>query len=83
MHCQVALFQLHGIYRLLQGFYCFDHRLLIPKINAHGLDTSSLYFLASYLGENKQRTKVNSSYSNFGDIFSAVPQGSILGYIKL
>ena len=29
----------------------------------------------------KQRTKVNGSYSNFGDIFSGVPQGSILGVL--
>ena len=53
--------------------------MLIAKLNAYGIDTNSLYFLASYLEKRKQRTKVNGSYSNFDDIFSGVPQGSILG----
>ena len=39
---------------------------------------SSIYFLASYLGKKKQRTNVNGSYGNFDDIFSGVPQGSLL-----
>ena len=61
------------------AFDCIDHQLLIAKLNAYGVDTNSLYFLASYLEKRKQRTKVNGSYSNFDDIFSGVPQGSILG----
>ena len=46
---------------------------------AYGVDTNSLYFLASYLKKRKQRTKVNGSYSNFDNIFSGVLQGFILG----
>ena len=64
---------------LSKAFDCIDHQLLITKLNAYGVDTNSLYFLASYLEKRKQRTKVNGSYSNFDDIFSGVPQGSILG----
>ena len=64
---------------LYKAFDCIDHQLLIAKLNAYGVNTNSLYFLASYLEKRKQRTKVNGSYSNFDDIFSAVPQGSILG----
>ena len=64
---------------LSKAFDCINHQLLISKLNAYGVDTNSLYFLASYLEKRKQRTKVNGSYSNFGDIFSGVPQGSILG----
>ena len=33
----------------------------------------------SYLSRRKQRTKVNSSYSDFAEIIFGVPQGSILG----
>ena len=62
-----------------KAFDCINHQLLIAKLNAYGVDTNSLYFLASYLEKRKQRTKVNGSYSNFDDIFSGVPQGSILG----
>ena len=56
-----------------------DHQLLIVKLNAYGIDTNCLYFLAPYLEEKKQRAKVNGSYSNFNDIFSEVLLGSILG----
>ena len=62
-----------------KAFDCIDHQLLIAKLNAYGVDTNSLYFLASYVEKRKQRTKVNGSYSNFDDIFNGVPQGSILG----
>ena len=62
-----------------KAFDCIDHQLLIAKLNAYGVDTNSLYFLASYLEKRKQRTKVNGSYSNFDDIFSGVTQGSIFG----
>ena len=51
----------------------------MQKLNAYGVDTNSLYFLASCLEKRKQRTKVNGCYSNFDDIFSGVPQCSILG----
>ena len=33
----------------------------------------------AFLEKRKQRTRVNGCYSNFDDIFSGVPQGSILG----
>ena len=64
---------------LSKAFDCIDHQLLIAKLNAYGVDTNSLYFLASYLEKRKQRTKVNGSYINFDDIFSGVPQISKLG----
>ena len=66
---------------LSKAFDCIDHLYLIAKLNAYGVDTNLLYFLASYLEKRKQRTKVNGSYSNFDDIFSGVPQGSILGHL--
>ena len=64
---------------LSKAFDCIDHQLLIANVNEHGVDTNSLYFLASYLEKRKQRTKVNGSYSNSDDNFNGVPQGFILG----
>ena len=68
---------------LSKAFDCINHQYLIAKLIAYGLDTSSLYFLASYLEKRKQKTKVNGSYSNFDDICGGVPQGSILGPLLL
>ena len=59
-------------------FDCISHQLLIAKLNAYGVDSNSVYFLASYLEKRKQRRKVNGSYSNFDEIFLDVPCGSIL-----
>ena len=68
----------NGPFGTNQYYYFHLLLLLLAKLKAYGVDTNSLYFLASYLVKRKQRTKVNGSYSNF-DIFSGVPQGSILG----
>ena len=42
---------------------------------------SSLYFINAYLKRRKQGTKINSSYSVFGEILFSVPQDSILGLL--
>ena len=68
---------------LSKAFDCIDHQLLIVKLNAYGVDTNSLYFLASSLEKRKQRTKLTGSWSNFGDIFRSVSQGSIVGPLLL
>ena len=64
---------------LSKAFDCIDHDLLIAKLNAYGLDSNSLNFINSYLKNRKQRTRINSSYSDFSEITDGVPQGSILG----
>ena len=55
---------------LSKAFDCINHRLVIAKLNAYGVDTNSLYFLASSLEKRKQRIKANGSYSYHDDIFS-------------
>ena len=40
-----------------KAFDCIVYQLLIVKLNAHGVDTNSLYFLVSYLEKRKQRNK--------------------------
>ena len=64
---------------LSKAFDCIDHELLIAKLHAYGFDNDALKFIYSYLNGRKQRTKINSSYSSFAEIFFGVPQGSILG----
>ncbi len=64
---------------LSKAFDCLNHKLLIAKLNAYGLNENSLQFIYNYLTERKQRTKINNSLSTWENIKSGVPQGSILG----
>ena len=64
-----------------EAFYCFDHELLIAKLNAYGnpYNLPALKLVHDYLSKRKQRTKVNRAYSSWLEIIFGVPQGSILG----
>ena len=64
---------------LSKAFDCLNHELLIAKMEAYGFNKESLFYISSYLSGRKQRTKVNNSFSNWSEITSGVPQGSILG----
>ena len=64
---------------LSKAFDCLHHGLLIAKLEAYGFEYSALKYIYSYLSNRKQRTKVNSSFSEWSDIISGIPQGSILG----
>ena len=50
---------------------------LKPKFEAYGIDRNGLNLIHNYLSNRKQRTKINSSYSDWCDIIRGVPQGSI------
>ena len=66
---------------LLKAFDSICHDLLVAKLNAYGLSHPALKLIQNYLKNRKQRTKVGSSYSIWGDITSGVPHGSILGHL--
>ena len=51
-----------------KAFGYIDHQLLIAKLYAYGFDKNSLYFIHQYLKRQKQRAKINSSYSSFAEI---------------
>ena len=60
----------------------------IRNINSKALygysfDGYSLYFIDLYLKGRKQKTKINSSYNLFAEIFVGVSRGSILGPLFL
>ena len=48
---------------LSKAFDCFDHNLLMAKLDAYGFEKQSFDFLHSYLTKRKQRTKFDSAYS--------------------
>ena len=53
---------------LSKTFDCFDHELLIEKLNAYGFSLTALKLVHNYLSSRKQRTKLNSSYSTLLEI---------------
>ena len=49
---------------LSKAYDCIPHDLLIAKLEAYGLDKTSLHLLRDYLINRKQMTKIGSSFSD-------------------
>jgi len=64
---------------LSKAFDTLPHDLMLAKLNAYGLGYNALKLLNNYLTNRKQRCKVGTSFSSWGDIEAGVPQGSVLG----
>ena len=64
---------------LSKAYDCLPHDLLIAKFGAYSIGKPGLNLLLNCLLNQKQRTKVNSSYSDWYEVIKGVPQGSILG----
>ena len=52
--------------------------MIIAKLNSYGFNLAALNPIHNYLTKQKQRTKINHSYSSWEDTFLGVPQRSIL-----
>ena len=64
---------------LSKTFDTLNHRLLLAKLKAYGLQPTGLKQMENYLTGRFQKTKVCNSYSSWSEIIAGVPQGSILG----
>ena len=64
---------------LSKAFDCINHELLITKLRAYDFSLESLTFIQSYLTNRIQRVKINFSFSEYSNVESGVPQGSIFG----
>ena len=64
---------------LSKAFDTLDHSLLLVKLSAYDFDNNSLSFVRSYLTNKIQRCKIENHFSNWPEITTGVPQGSILG----
>ena len=56
---------------LPKAFDSLSHENLLAKLHAYGFSISALRLIYSYLANRKQRTKINSSYSSWKEIFLA------------
>ena len=63
---------------LSKAFDCIPHDLLIAKLATYGLSEEALVYVLSYLSNRKQCVKINNTYSEFENIITGIPQGSIL-----
>ena len=66
---------------LSKALDCIQHDLLIAKLNSYDLGRNSLKCMNLYWDTRKECVGINNINSNFNDIFSGVPQGSIVGPI--
>ena len=57
-----------------------DHAILLGKLKLYGVSSQSLInWFQSYLSDWKQQTFIDGVQSDFCNITSGIPQGSILG----
>ena len=63
---------------LSKTYDCIPHDFLIAKLEAYGLDKTSLNLLGDYLSNRKQRPKIDFSFCDWWDIICGIPQESIL-----
>ena len=62
-----------------KAFDSVPHQRLLLKLESYGVGSHILAWIEDFLVGRRQRVCVNSSYSDFADVLSGVPQGSVLG----
>ena len=67
---------------LLDISKCFDsinHEILLKKLEMYGITGNELDWFSSYLKNRKQMLFFQEDSSDFQEVYSGVPQGSVLG----
>ena len=62
------------IMNLSKVFDSLNHKLILTKLSAYGLDNNSVTFMRSYFTNRSQRCKINNFFSEWGKVCA----GSIL-----
>ena len=61
-----------------KAFDTVPHAGLLGKLERYGIDSKILLWITNFLN-NRKRVVVDGSFSNFADVESDVPQGTVLG----
>ena len=64
-----------------KAFDSVPHRRLLLKLKSYGITGNLLSWLSSFLTGRLQRVTLNNVYSEWSNVISGVPQGSVLGPI--
>ena len=59
------------------------HERLMLKVNAHGIQGDTARWIRNWLAGRRQWVCINQSYGNWSEVTSGVPQGSVLGPLRL
>ena len=66
---------------LSKAFDTINEDLFIAKLNVFRFSKESLKLIKSYLTNRWRRTKLNTGFSKWTDIFLRVPRGFVLGLV--
>ena len=64
-----------------KAFDLVDHEILLQKLECYRFDCNALTLFKSYLKNRQQSVHIGTTESQFNEIKSGVPQGSVLGPI--
>ena len=63
----------------MKAFDKVPHQRLLLKLQSYGIGGECLEWIRSFLSNRKQRVYVEGCLSDWADIKSGIPQGSVLG----